>query len=511
MEKKKYSKRFKIFLISVQIILLSAIAYFIYSPVFKPPVFTGKEKSIAVLPFIYAGADTTQTYIADEITEDIISKLYKAADLKVTARNSVVRYKSNKRDMLKIARELHVASVLDGSVERSGDQLKINARLIDAGNGKIIMTRVYHRELKDLFNIQAELVESITEGLNAGLTDDEKTVISKRPTQNLEAFNFYSQGRYFYYKRNDSAMRKGIELYKKAIALDSNYSRAWSGLADCYAALGYASFESPAAAFLKSEEAAHKALQLDSTLAEPHTSLGYIQFYYYWNWTAAETEFRKAISLNPQYDMAYDAYGYYLTAMERFPESRSVFGKAVQLSPLSSLINTDVGFNLFYNKNYDQAMSSLGSALALNPKNALAHIWLGRCFQEKKLYPQSIDEYQRALSILPDWPVTLAAIAYVYGALGKKDEAEKILVKLKSLSASRYVTPYGIALVYASMNEMDPCFEWLGKAYADRANWLVWLKQDPRWDPIRNDKRYQELVSKIELPNNVEINAAQLK
>jgi tetratricopeptide (TPR) repeat protein len=300
------------------------------------------------------------------------------------------------------------------------------------------------------------------------------------------------------------ACRKGITCFNQAIHLDSGYARAYSGLADCYSALGYGSYEKPADTFLKAEMAANKALQLDSTLADPHTSLGYIKLYYYWDWPAAKKEFLTAMRLNPSYIMAYDSYCYYLTAMERFPESREVIEKAVQLDPLSARMNTDLGFNLYYLHRYDEAIATLKTSLTLNPGYGLARIWLARCYLEKKMYKEALEENYRVLKVNTTWPVALAAIGYIYGITGRRQEAKNILDSMIRLSGSKYVTPYGLALIYTALNDKENAFKCLDQAYADRANWLVWLKLDPRWQMLYDDKRYSALVKKVGLPQTSE-------
>ena len=203
--------------------------------------------------------------------------------------------------------------------------------------------------------------------------------------------------------------------------------------------------------------------------------------------------------MNPHYAPAYDSYAYLLTARERFSEAKMAMDKALQLDPLSPQINTDKGFSLFYTKEYDQAMMVLRNSLAIEPRNALAHIWLGRVYQEKKMYKDAIGEYEKTLIGIKDWPVALAAIGYVYGIIGQKPEAEKMLIRLREVSGSRYVTPYGVALIYASINDRDKTFEYLDKAFEEKSNWLVWLKQDPRWVVVSDDPRYQNLVAKVGL------------
>ena len=275
--------------------------------------------------------------------------------------------------------------------------------------------------------------------------------------------------------------------------MDPMYSAAYAGLADSYNAMGYG-FAAPQLAFPKAKEAAMKALSLDPTLAEPHASLGFFYFYYGWDWDLAEQEFRQAIALNPNYALAYDWYAYYLTAMERYDEALVVLEKAAALDPLSDPIHTDVGFSLYYGGDYDDAVKKLAGMSANQSRFGLAHLWLGRSFQEQAKYDQAIQEYKSTLDINVDWPVGLAALGHVYGASGDSENAQQVLNRLHELSTKKFVTSYGVALVYAGLGEKDEAFNWLNKAYDERSNWLVWLKTDPRFNNIRNDKQFAELI-----------------
>jgi adenylate cyclase len=496
----KRNGRKKLGIAATIIICIAIFADFYYYHFLNKAQFTGTEKSIAVLPFVYINGGSAYEYYSDGITENLITQLTRIEDLRVVSWVSTLPYKGSKKNPLQIGKELHVAALLEGDVNKSGNHLRINARLVDIQSGKIIWKEAYDRDINDIFSIQNELVQIVATQLRTGVSANEKNIIAKRPTQNLEAYNQYQQGRYFYYKRSDSTLRVAIGYFNQAIKLDPQYAMAYSGLADCYSALGYISFELPSRAFLTAEVAADKALQLDSTLSEPHTSLAYVKFYYHWDWDGAEKEFLKAIQLEPRYALAYDTYCYFLTAMERFPEARVAMDKAIQLDPLSAQINTDKGFSLFYALDYEGAFQSLQSTLEVYPRFPLAHVWLARVYQEKKMFKESISEYQKSLLSIKDWPVALAGIGYDYGVSGQPAEAKKMLVKLNEVSASRYVTPYGVALVYASLNDNDKAFECLDKAYEQRSNWLVWLKQDPRWKLIKKDPRYAALVLKVGLP-----------
>lgn len=493
------SGRFKLWMLVFFITVIAGISYASYMYLSGTARFTGKDKSIAVLPFVNRSGEKRNEYINDGITEGVISELTPIKGLRVIPRASAMTYKNTKKNLRQIGDELHVAVILEGWVQKSGSSLKMNTRLTDVQSGRTIGEDLVDPDLKDILSIQTKLARSVAARLNVGTEEEKKGSIPVRPTQNLEAYNQYLLGRYYYYQRRDSSLRKAIDCFSLAIQLDPLFSRAYSGLADSYAALGYISYELPSRAFLKAEAAAVRALQLDSTLAEPHNSLGYVKFYYYRDWDGAEQEFRKAIRLNPQYELTYDAYGYYLTAMERYPEAGAAMDKAILLDPLSAQINTDKGFSLYYRGDYDLAIKTLKSVLELNPAFPLAHLWLGRSYQEKKMYKEAIGEYEKTRVAIKDWPVALAAIGYVYGITGQQKEAEKMLARLQEISGNRYVTPYGIALIYAGLDNKDKTFEWLGKAFEERSNWLVWLKLDPRWAPVKNDRRYADLVVKVGL------------
>ncbi len=463
------------------------------------PAFSGKEKSIAVLPFVNTDSLRENDYLSDGMTSEIVHRLSRISGLRVIPTNQVRAINNTHLSPIQIAAKLKVASVIVGKIRKTGQAISIHVDLIDAGNGDQLWSRDFESNSGDLFSFQNELAQVITEELHTEMTRDEKNQLDSRPTQNLEAYDQYLKGIYFWNKRDAGSLRKAIGFFNQAILLDSNYARAWSGLADCYSALGYGSHDAPSTDFLKAETAARKALSIDSTLAEPHTSLGYIDFYYYWDWEKAEREFLKAIQINPEYPLAHDAYVYFLTARERFAEAGVEMEKAYSLDPASAFIQTDRGFALYYAGHYERAIPVLKDVLVRYPTFPLAYLWLGRSYQEKKNYPESIGAYKMALIKDSVWPVALAASGFVYGLTGQYAEAEKILEQMAALKNRRYVTPYAIALLYAGMKNKDKTLEWLNQAFTERTNWMVWLKLDPRWAFIKNDQRYISLIQKMGL------------
>lgn len=458
------------------------------------------DQSIAILPFENMNNDTAQQYFSDGLTEGILNSLAHVKGLKVCARASSFQFRRKDVDIKEAGKRLGVSTILKGSFQRQGDSVRITALLINVEDGFQFWSEQYYERIENIFSLQDKIANAIAEKLKIGLLENQLQDFTNKQTPNKEAYDLYLKGRSSWNLRTAPDLKKGIDFFRRAIVLDPSYAAAYAGVADCYNALGYLSFVAPKEAFPKALEAATKALELDSTLAEPHASIGFYKFYHEWDWAAAEQEFRIAIALNPNYELGYDWYGYYLTAMERFDEARVILGKAAVLDPLSVQISTDMGFSVYYSGDYDLAIKKLQAALQMNPKFPLAHIWLGRSYQAKKMYPEAITEYKKALEVLGNVSVPLAQIGNVYGVSGNKVEAQKILDSLTSLSSNRFVTSYGVALVYAGLGENDKAFLWLNKAYDERSQWLVWLKGDPRWVPLRSDKRFSVLVNRVGLP-----------
>jgi adenylate cyclase len=492
--------------IALLILILALIAGYFLLPNLKDnpkksDEYVNIDQSIAILPFDNMNDEPDHEYFNDGLTEGIHNSLAQLKGLKVSARTSSFRFRGNNIDIKEAGRKLGVRTILEGRFQRQGERIRITVQLINVEDGYNFWSKQYDEKIDDIYALQDKIAFAIAEKLNLTFWEDKKQLVDKKPKPGKEAYDLYLKGRSYWNLRTLADLKKGIDFFQQAIKLDPLFAAAYSGIADCYTALGYLSLIAPKEAFPKALEAATKALELYSTLAEPHASLGYYRFYYDWDWAAAEQEFRKAIALNPNYELAYDWYGYYLTAMERYDEAIAVLKKAAELDPLSVPIITDMGFSFYYSGNYDEAIKKLKSSLGINPKFPLAHLWLGRTYQQKKMFDQAIAEYKSTLQELVDWPVGLAAIGNVYGVSGNKTEAQKILDTLSSLSSKKFVTSYGIALIHAGLGEKEKAFFWLKNAFEERSNWLVWLKTDPRWAPLQPDKRFTELVNKVGLPD----------
>lgn len=461
----------------------------------RPPV-----HSIAVLPLKNLSGNPADEYFADGMTDELITNLAKISALRVTSYTSVSKYKTTSQPLPQVAQELQVDGIIEGSVLRSGDQVRITAQLIYAPRDQHLWAEEYQRYVRDVLYLQREVARDIAEQVRVTLTPNEQKRLATAGAVDPVAYESYLRGRSFWNQRSEASLLKAIDQFNKAIEADPGYAPAYSGLADCYTTLGYLSYLDPLDAFPRARDAATKALELDPSLAEAHTSLAYFNLYHAWNWAEAENEFKKAIALNPNYATAHDWYSYYLMAMGRFDDAWKEVNRAHELDPLSVTISTDIGFNYYYRRSYDEAINQLRGTLSVSPKFPLAHLWLGRAYQQKKMYSEAIDEFNKTDAALPGWVVTIAGMGHAYGEWGHQAEAKQVLARLNEIAREKYVTPYGVALVYAGLGDKDQAFAWLNKAVAGRSHWLVWLNRDPRWDRIRSDPRFDDLQKRVGLP-----------
>jgi TolB-like protein/DNA-binding winged helix-turn-helix (wHTH) protein/Tfp pilus assembly protein PilF len=463
----------------------------------RPPV-----HSIAVLPLKNLSGNPSDEYFTDGMTDELITNLAKISALRVSSYTSVSKYKTTSKSLPQVAQELQVDGIVEGSVLRSGDQVRITAQLIYAPRDQHLWAEEYQRYLRDVLYLQREVARDIAQQVRVTLTPNERQRLATAGAVDPAAYESYLRGRSFWNQRSEASLLKAIDQFNKAIEVDAGYAPAYSGLADCYTTLGYLSYLDPLDAFPRARDAATKALELDPSLAEAHTSLAYYNLYHAWNWAEAENEFKKAIELNPNYATAHDWYSYYLMAMGRFDEAWKEVSRAHELDPLSVIISTDIGFNYYYQRNYDGAISQLRGTLSISPKFPLAHLWLGRAYQQKKMYSEAINEFNKTDAALPGWVVTIAGMGNAYGEWGHRAEAEQVLVRLNEMARAKYVTPYGMALVYAALGDKNQAFIWLNRAVEGRSHWLVWLNRDPRWDRLRSDPRFADLKKHVGLPQS---------
>jgi eukaryotic-like serine/threonine-protein kinase len=456
--------------------------------------------SVAVLPFVNASTDPDTEYLSDGITETLIGQLSQIPRLKVMARSTVFRYKGSKVDPQQVGRDLNVRAVLTGIVLQRGDTLTISMELMNVRDGSELWGRRYNRKLADILAVQEDIAREITDKLRLRLESEEEKRLTGHFTENPEAYQLYLKGRYYWNKRTSDGIQKAIEYFQAAIAKDPLYALAYAGLADCYHVP--ANPLPPREKMPLAKAAAMKALQLDDTLVEAHTSLARVVYAYDWDWPAAENEFKRAIELNSRYAPAHQWYGGYLSATGRFREADAEKKTAQELEPLSLIINFEVGLASYFSRNYDQAIDQFQKTLELDANFPPPHTFLAAAYEQKGMFEEAIAAFQRAITVTKgaDKTLAMASLGHVYAVSGKKTEARKTLAELQRLSEHSYVPATDVALVYAGLGEKDKAFAWLDKAYEEHSFSLSNLKVEPRFDPLRSDPRYADLLRRIGLP-----------
>lgn len=454
--------------------------------------------SIAILPFHDMNPDPESEYLVDGITDNIIHTLSEFPKLSVMARSTVFRYKGQNVDAVSLGRTLNVRAVLTGRLKHQGKQLNIQTELVDVLTGARLWGEDYTSTLAELHNLEQEIAGHIKETLRLKKTR-KKEKKAQKPTENTEAYQLYLKGRYFWNKRTLEGFRKAIDCFDEALHLDSNFALAHAGLADAYSFMAGYGFFPPREAYSKAKLEAIKALELDPSLAEAHTSLATVKYRYDWNWEAAEESFNRALELNPGYITAHHWYGVFLVLTGRFHDGLPKVERAAQLDPLSVVIQWTLGYIYYYARDYERALKACWRALELDPAFARVYIDIGLCYIQQSKNQEGIYEIQRGISILDPSPGLLATLAYAYGVLGEKQEAEKILQELLEQSKRQYVSPYSFALIHIGLDDKDRAFEYLEQAFDRREDGLVSLKVNPRFDPLRDDPRFDQLLKRIGL------------
>jgi Tfp pilus assembly protein PilF len=410
-----------------------------------------------------------------------------------------MRYKNSKKPLGEISKELNVSAILEGSVRKAENKIRIGVQLADPETEEQMWSEKYDRDLEDIFAIQSEIAQKVAAKLEVEIKKAEKLSLGKKATDSKEAYALYLEGRHFLNTRTEESLKQAIERFEKALERDPEYALAYTGIADSYAVLALLEFLPPKEAFPKARTAAEKALEIDSKLAEAHTSLGVVRFQYDWDWEGAEKEFKQAIELNPSYASAHQFFADFLKSQGRFDEALSEMSYASALDPLSLSINTGIGHVLYLSRQYDRAIEQYRNTIKLDPNFIQARLWFGRPYLQKRMYREAIAEIGQAVTLSGESTISLAMLGHANAAAGKGDEAEKILQALTERSKHLYVPSYWIAMIHVGLGDKDQAFAWLERAAQERSSWLAWAKVEPRFDSLRADLRFDSLLLRMRL------------
>lgn len=480
--------------------LLVSLGVWLYSlrAVRQPPLQIG---SLLVLPLENLSGDPQQEYFADGMTDALITELAKISALRVIARTSAMSYKGTKKSLPEIAAELKVDAVVEGTVQRAGDRVGIRVDLIQPATERHLWVESYERDLRDVLGLQSEIARAIAREIQTKVTSSEQVRLARNLSVNRKAFDDHLQGRYLYWHmRTKENLEKAIEYFQSAISADPSYAPAYVGLADCYNLLGTEQIGAlpPIEARRKAKEAAGKALEWDSELAEAHAALGWVK-HFDWEWEAAEREFKLAIELNPNHANGHLFYAGFLASSGRLEEGIVEVNRAQELDPFSLAISAQRGFILENARRYDEAIEQLRRVIAMDPNHYPAHWYLGHTYAANGQFNEAVAASEKAAALSDRSPGALGFLGLAYGLAGRTDEANKVLKELLELKRHRYVSPPALANVYIGLGNKDQTLFWLEKGYQDHSNYMVWLKVFPLLDPFRSDPRFNDLLRRIGL------------
>ena len=453
--------------------------------------------SIAVMPFVNVSKDPNTEYFSDGITETIINSLSQLPGTKVLARTTVFRYKGRETDLQKTGGELGVDAVLTGRVLQQGDSLTIQADLVRVADGSELWGARYNKKLSDVFELETEIAGEISEKLRLKLSSDEQKRVTRRQTNNLEAYQLYLRGHHEASKFSPDAIQKAIDYYNRAIAADPSYAAPHAGLSEIHTLMAHV-LVPPREIYPRAKAEAEKALALDESSPEAHNAMGAVELFYEWNFPAAERELKRSIELNPNYAESYSQYSGYFKVMRNYSEEIAQARHGQELDPLSAFANMELGEALYQARRYDEAIDQITKTLDLDPNLVgFAYHVRARAYEQKKMYPEAIADCLRWANAFHGDPFALASLGHVYGSMGSRREAQEVLDQLQEISKQRYFSSYWTAVAYAGLGDNDRAFQNLEKAFADRYFLMIWINSDPRFDNLRSDPRFADLVKRI--------------
>jgi serine/threonine-protein kinase len=461
--------------------------------------FSGRPiDSLAVLPFVNEGGDPDTEYLSEGISESLITVLSRVPRLKVKPRDTVFRYQGQDKDAQQVGRELGVGAVLKGRLVQRGGDLSISAELVDTNDGNLLWRDQYRRKAADILSIEREISTAISEQLRLRLSGEEQRRLTTEATRNPEAYRLYLQGRYWWNRRTEEALKKSTEYFEQAIEQDPHYAQAWTGLADSLLNLGSSGVAPPAEAFQRAQAAASRAIEIDPTLADPHASLGHLKTVYEWDWPGAEKEFRRAIELNPESASVHHWYAFYLLSVGRPAEALAATRRAQELEPLSPIFNVAVARFEYSARRYEQAVEEARKAMEMDPAFFRPHLALGYVYALQRRPKEAKLEFEQALRLSNRGLTALSIVGSGLGFLGEREEARKLLQELNEISRKRYVAPWMPGLIHAGMGEKDPAFGYFEMALQERAL-PPWYLRDPLLDGVRSDPRFQSILERMGL------------
>jgi DNA-binding winged helix-turn-helix (wHTH) protein/TolB-like protein/thioredoxin-like negative regulator of GroEL len=456
-------------------------------------------RSLAVLPFKPIGAGDVDEYLGLGMADALITKLSNIREINIRPTSAVRKYGAQGQDPVSAGRELRVEAVIEGSVQRVGEQVRVTVQLVSVRDGTPLWAEKFDEQFTDIFAVQDRISEQVARALMLRLSVEERAGLHKRYTENAEAYQAYLKGRFFWSKRTGESMRKGIEYFDQAIRVDPNYALAYAGLADSYNVLSQFGDLAPYEAMPKAKAAALRALEIDDTLAEAHASLALVNKVYDWDWAGAETEFKRAIELNPNYANARHWYAMFLSAAGRHDAALAEIRSAKELDPVSLIVSTNEGWILFCARQYDSAIEQLRKTVELDPNFANTHYKLALVYEAKGMYKEAVQEFLKDYTLSGRSQETVATLQAAYSESGWEGFCRRQLNHLNKTSKEGYVSPKYFVLAYLQLGEKDRAFEWLEKAYEERSEVLLYLKVDPRFDPLRSDPRFEELLRRVRL------------
>ena len=481
--------------------LLAAVGYWAWHRSAMRAASSSERVILAVLPFDNLSRDPDQEFFSDGLTEEMIAQLGKLNPTRLTviSRGSVAKYKDSRLPANQIGSELHADYLVQGSVRRASERVRITVQLIQVRDQTDLWAESYDRELKDMLTLQDSVARTIANQIHITLTPERQTRPPSRANLDPEAYEAYLKGRYYWNKRTADGLQRALLFFQQAINKDPTYGAAYSGLADCNSGLAWHGFKAPAEALPKANAAALKAIEIDPQSAEAHASLGLV-LTHTWDWVGAASEFKRALQLDPRYANAHHWYGDYLSIMGRHREALLEARQALELDPLNLMIGTWVGRRYYLARKYDLAIEQGRNTVELDANFAAAHLLLGENYVRVGLHEQGLAELQTAASLSGNSPLYLAQVAVAHASAGRTAEALRIVGELQTISGARYVSPYGLAQIYAALNDNGQTFKWLQAAYDDRAVWMSYLAVDPVFDGFRADQRFQDFLRRVRLP-----------